>query len=319
MALSEDLNTLLASPDIHRFSHAAMATTYEIVIYGEDNEYASQAAWAAWQLLEQLEEDLSRYRPNSDISRVNALQPGEVIPVGPDAFACLQACKMLFEETGGLFDVTAGGLITAWREAAKTGAAPEKAQLDKLLSETGMQQLFLHEATFSVAVSEAPVTVDLGGYGKGYAVDQMSELLADEWEIETFLIHGGSSSVLARGKPGSLSGWPISISHPRTGQTLLPEILLEDTTLSGSGIQKGQHIIDPRTGQAVQHQDAAWVLAESAAIGDALSTTLMICSIAEAEVICRNFEGITALLLAAESDQLLELPAKGAFDRPQLS
>lgn len=284
-----------------------MATTYELVIYDEEAEYAAQAAWAAWQMLDQLEDDLSRYRPNSDISRINVAAPGQVLRIGPDAFACLECCQEIYEKSNGVFDITAGALITAWREADKKGVRLQDDELAELAAKTGMAALLLNATDFTVAVTDQGVTVDLGGFGKGYAVDQMCELLADEWEIENFLIHGGSSSVLARGALGKYGGWPVSLSHPNKDGVVLQELLLRDETLSGSGLQKGHHIVDPRNGQPAQHHDAAWVIAASAAVGDALSTTLMMCTMAEAEAICRQFPGLEALLLPKGAEGVLQL------------
>jgi len=88
-------------PDLHRFSHQAMAATFEIFICHKDNLYAKHAAHAAFEELDRLEADLSRFIENSDISRINTLEPHRPLPIGTPAFQCLQLCLALCEQTNG--------------------------------------------------------------------------------------------------------------------------------------------------------------------------------------------------------------------------
>jgi thiamine biosynthesis lipoprotein len=118
------------------------------------------------------------------------------------------------------------------------------------------------------------VKLDLGGIGKGYALDRMAEVL-DEWEIATALLHGGHSSVLALDAPPGLAGWPIEMGE-RT-------LAARRRALSASGIRaQGEHIIDPRTGRPPNRRVAAWVSLEldgsrsPGAVAEALSTAFMI-------------------------------------------
>ncbi|MFQ5628234.1 MAG: FAD:protein FMN transferase, partial [bacterium] len=92
--------------DCHHFSHHAMATVFEIYIAAEDAKYAGQAALAAFNELDLLEQELSRFIESSDISRINSLLPGQSTRVGPNAFECLQICQELYTKTGGGFDIT---------------------------------------------------------------------------------------------------------------------------------------------------------------------------------------------------------------------
>ncbi len=117
--------------------------------------------------------------------------------------------------------------------------------------------------------------VDLGGIGKGYAVDQMAELLGD-WSIDTALISGGYSSVLALDAPAGTKGWPLTLSDPANRKQILARPYLKRRALSGSGLQKGGHIIDPRTARPVKGKRAAWACAPDAATADALSTAFMV-------------------------------------------
>lgn len=275
------------TPHIHRFSHHAMATLYEIIIHHEEADYARQAAHAGFEEIDRLEQELSRFLPNSDISKINSLSAGETARIGPDAFNCLQQCKTLFEDTAGAFDITAGSLMKCWVNPDRSPRNPSQEEVETAHEKTGMQHIQLDENQFSVTLLNDAIHIDLGGFGKGYALDLVSDLLA-EWDIENALIHGGRSSVLAKGVYPGKTGWPVTLSHPNDTETLLGRLLLKDEALSSSGLQKGEHIIDPRSGYPAASKIAAWVITPDAATGDALSTALMIMTEGEIEEFFAN-------------------------------
>src|SRR5512133_4100006 len=101
-----------SSDGILRFSHHAMATFFEVMIYGEDPIYARQAAHEAFREVDHLEQELSRFIPNSDISCINALAPSGKMLLSPEAFDCLNLALQYSAETNGAFDVTVGSLVT---------------------------------------------------------------------------------------------------------------------------------------------------------------------------------------------------------------
>ena len=226
-------------PGLRRFSHEAMATTFEVFILHEDGHYAQQAAQAAFDRLDQLEQDLSQFIENSDISRINNLAAGQSLRIGLDTFECLQISRRIHIETNGAFDITVGFLLV---------------------------ELLMDD-----------VQIDLGGIGKGYAIDKMAELLRD-WSIDVALIHGGYSSALGVGSPPGTKDWPVTLSNPRNRKQTLARLCLQNRALSGAGLQKGRHIIDPRTAQPVEGRCAAWACACDAATADALSTAFMVMS-----------------------------------------
>lgn len=172
--------------------------------------------------------------------------------------------------------------------------------------------LHLDRRTHSVAVSVAGLVVDLGGIGKGYALDRAAETLR-EWSIDTALIHSGQSTLLALGSPrGAIgpsasgassissrrSGWEIAIRDPDDHARVLGTVRLRDRALSGSGtVIHGPHIIDPRTGKPAASPRGAWALAGSAAVSDALSTAFMVLLPDDVDNFCRGRADVGALLL----------------------
>ncbi len=283
-------------PGMKRFSHEAMATTYEIIIVHEDEQYARQAAAAAFDEVDRLETELSRFIQNSDISGINSLPANKPMQLGLDSFACLQISVRIHAETGGAFDITIGSIFKCWRNKDGTLREPSSEELDFARKHTGTNLLQLDEASHTVQLLAAPVLVDLGGVGKGYAVDRVAELLR-EWSIDVALISGGYSSVLALDAPPGTEGWPLTLSNPDNHKQILARSRLQNRALSGSGVQKGQHIIDPRTGRPVKGKRAAWSSAPDAATADALSTAFMIMSQDEIERYCSEHPSALAMII----------------------
>ncbi len=281
---------------VHRFAHQAMATTFEAIIQHEDGSYAQQAARAAFDEVDRLEGELSRYLENSDVARINNLAAYQPLLLSLDTFECLRISAQMYEETKGAFDVTVGFLVDCWRDQDKNPRTPLSEELAFAREHTGVHLLLLDEPTHAVALIKSPVRVDLGGVGKGYAVDKMAEMLR-EWSIDRALLHGGFSSVLALDAPHGAKGWPVTLSHPNNRSRTLARLELEHVSVSGSGLEKGRHIIDPRRGEPVRGVTAAWSIAPGAARADALSTAFMIMSPDEVKEYCSEQPSVRGLLI----------------------
>ena len=282
--------------NIHRFPHRAMATTFEIIVQYEDKTYAQRAAKAAFDELDRIEGELSRFIETSDVSRINNLPAGHPLLIGLDTFDCLRISAEVWAGTKGAFDVTVGFLVDCWRDEQKNPRTPSSQELQAARERTGMHLLLFDEATHAVALTRSPVRVDLGGVGKGYGVDRMAEMLR-EWSIDRALIHGGFSSVLALDAPEGSAGWPVTLSYPGDRSRSLARLQLERVSVSGSGLEKGPHIIDPRSGRPVQGKLATWSIAPDAAHADCLSTAFMVMSPDEVTAYCVAHPGVRSLII----------------------
>ena len=270
----------------HVFESRAMATMYQIFIRHEDKGYASQAAQEAFELLKDLEQELSYYISNSDITIFNQTEPGQTIRIGEHAWNCARICEDLYKLTKGLYDPTVGHF--------KHGAKPLK-------KKRGLGWVTDPEKNGLIR-KEEDVQMDLGGMGKGYALDQLALTLKD-WDIHDFLVHGGTSSVLTSGSmdPDG-KGWPVSLTL--VGDEKLETLHLKDESMSSSGIMKGGHIIDPATGKATKETRATWIIGPNAAVTDGLSTALMMMTNSDIKNLVKRKEGYKVIVRMDKKQQV---------------
>lgn len=261
-----------------------MATVFEIRIRYGDAVYAGQAAAAAFRLLDRIESELNRFSPNSDIAKLNASQPGETLQLGPHAFACLQRAFQLNAATQGALDISIGCLKEHFQQSNWWQKLwPSRKMM-------GMENIRLLDDHGKIMVT-SPVQVDLGGIGKGYAVDCLLEHL-HEWDIDDVLISGGASSVAARG-----GYWPVTLRHPQRPSEVLASLQLHNQAMGASGLEKGAHIINPRTQQPARGVLATWVIAADATTADAFSTAFMILSQKEAQRVLSAHPQLMVLII----------------------
>ncbi len=298
--------------DVHRFAHQAMATTFEIIVQHADQLYAQQAAHAAFDELDRIEGELSRYVETSDVARINHLGAGESLQLGLDTFECLRVSQRVHKQSRGAFDVTVGYLLDCWRDEAKRPRVPSADELTFARAHTGMTLLKLDESRFTIELFISPMRIDLGGVGKGYGVDEMASLLR-EWDVDRALIHGGFSSVLALEPPEGAQGWPVTLSDPTDRSRTLARLQLKRQAVSGSGLEKGAHIVDPRIGRPIEGKIAAWSITPDAVTGDALSTAFMIMTLEEVTKYCADHRDTRALLIVPSDDKSGRVVWAGAW------
>lgn len=282
--------------NLRRFSYKAMATVFEVFIIHEDTSYAEQAAYATFNLLDRLEAELSRYVENSDISIINNLPVGEKYTAGINTFSCLKQCQRLYYDTNKCFDITIGTLFDCWLSKDKKLLNPTDEQLVWAKEHTGADLYLLDDEFITVELKVSPLKIDLGGFGKGYAVDEMVKVFAD-WGITKALIHGGRSSVFGMGCPEGEKGWPVIISNPLDRKQILETLYLCDYAISGSGLEKGSHIIDPRSARPIKGKAASWSASLSAGVADGLSTAFMIMNDEEIRKYCESSRGDFAMVM----------------------
>jgi thiamine biosynthesis lipoprotein len=289
------------------YTRRAMACDFEVQVPAGRDAATAQHLLDALDLLEPLEAQMTIYRSESEVLRINSQAADGPVTVESRLFALFQLAERLHRETDGALDITTGPLSAAWGFSRREGRMPSDSEISAVLANVGMNHVELDAANETVAFRRPGVSLHLNCIGKGYALDRMAETLAERG-VDEYLLHGGRSSVLARGScPGSeLAGWAIGLRHPLRPEERLGEFLLVNQALgtSGSGTQSFEHdgrryghLLDPRTGRPVENIFTATVLAPTAAEADALSTAFYIMGPARTAEYCASRPEIAAMLV----------------------
>jgi len=265
----------------YTFSANAMATQFSIMVCHNDSRYAEQAATDAFRILSEIETELSFFIPNSQVSRINSASPGETKIINYYCFECLSLALEYSRQTNGAFYPFAGFL-------KMKSLVPEIHQASELIE--------LDNEKKSVTIKKTPLGLDLGGIGKGYAVEKIRQMLL-EWEISDFLISGGKSSVYANGSHPEYDGWPVAIFDPNQMNSLIKTIILKDMSVGSSGTAKGSHIYNPFTGKVIESKRFTWITGPDAVMTECFSTAAIILGKERTAELIKRFPGTDFMML----------------------
>ena len=287
-----------------RLSTRAMACEVAVLL-NPSPDLNIEAASAALELIHQLEDQMSVYRDTSELSLLNQKAAQTAVQVEPQLFELLQRCQELSIATSAAFDPTSGPLVDLWRRCREQSRIPNEEEIGAALARTGVGHLQFDKASRTVAFGQSGTELNLGGIGKGYALDRAGRVMSGRGMTD-WLLHGGRSSILARGDHSGRGGWPVGIRNPLFPGQRLATILLKDCgfSTSGSGVQHFRHggkryghIIDPRSGWPVEGILSVSVIAATAAEADALSTAFFVLGVENARTYCDNHDDVSALLI----------------------
>lgn len=265
----------------------AMACDFHVFLNAGQHAGAVEAASQALDLVEQLEAQLTVFRPDSEVSVINRDAAARPCVVEARLFDLLARCVHWSQATGGAYDITAGPLVKVWGFYTRSGRFPNADEVAEAMQRVGSQHLELDAQQRTIRFARPGMELNLGSVGKGYALDRCAEIL-EAAGVHDFLIHGGQSSILARGTrdPGSeVPEWRVALRHPLRSERRLAELRIRQRALgtSGSGQQfffhRGRrygHVLDPRSGRPAEGVLSATVLAPDAAEADALATAFFV-------------------------------------------
>jgi len=299
------LTTPDAGPTV-RLATRAMACEFQVMLNpGANSTLQTWQASDALELVHSLEDQMTVYREHSELLDINRNAAQSPIVVEERLFGLLQQACDICTLTSGAYDPTSQPLVSLWRRCREDARVPTDDEVAAALALTGIGHVALDATAGSVRFDRPGVELNLNGIGKGYALDRAAEVLIDK-EISEWLLHGGRSSVLARGDHNGLGGWPVGIGNPLFRETRLATLLLKDQAMgtSGSGTQffrvEGRrfgHILDPRTGWPAEDMLSVTVLAPSAAQADALATAFFVLGVEKAQKCCDTLDGVGAILI----------------------
>ncbi len=291
----------------------AMACEFQVHLNAGQYQQGTEIAIEAFNLVDALEDQMSVFRETSEICQINRTAATGPVEVEPRLFELLRLAMRLHRETDGAFDLTVSPLWEVWGFARRAGTLPTEAQLTEALRDVGSQLVELDARRGTIHFHRQGVRLNFGSIGKGYALDRCAEVLRQAG-VEDFLVHGGQSSVLARGaqtaraesRESGPKHWSVGVRHPLRPDRRLAEIRLGDRALATSG-SRGQsfvhggrrygHILDPRTGQPAEGVLSATAVAPTAAEADALSTAFYVMGPQRTLDFCQSRPEIAAMMV----------------------
>jgi thiamine biosynthesis lipoprotein len=243
-----------AHADWVRREEAVMGTRVYVEAWHDDPVRGEQAVDAVFAEMHRINELMSHYRPESQLSRINARAAVEPVAVDPELFELLRTSVRFSELTGGAFDITYAsvGYLYDYRRQVH----PSEQEIAAALPGVNYRNLILDAANNTVKFGREGMRIDLGGIAKGYACDRGVEILKRHGVANAIITAGGDTRLLGdrRGRP-----WTIGIRHPDDRSRVVLSMPLEDVGISTSGdyeryFDEGgvryHHIIDPKTGHS---------------------------------------------------------------------
>lgn len=251
-----------ASETFHGSMTGIMGTRLDMVVTGYGKPFTQSVWHTVVTELERLDRMLNRFDGDSELSRINRKAAKSPVRVSPEMWRILTDCRRYHTLTCGLFDIT----------------------LDDL------SKVVFDEATCAVTFPSDGFSFDLGGYAKGYAMEKIKHILAENGIANAF-IDFGNSSIMALGHHPYGDCWLVSIENPYNKGEILGEVRLRDNDLSTSGNTSAYtgHIVHPHTGQCTDAKKLTCVVAGNSVQAEVLSTTMMLATAEQTERIMSHF------------------------------
>lgn len=308
-------------PQVYGLSGPTMGTRYNIKLAlspSRSKEIDALSQGIAKALLG-VEQRMSTYRDNSELSQFNVSSPGDWVLVSDPLFRVISAAQDLSKRSAGAFDVTVGPLVNLWGFGPehKLDEVPTDDELSKAFQRVGYEKLLLDTARKRIK-KKGDLYLDLSAIAKGYGVDKIVQLLRSN-DIESALVEVGGE-IRAFGLKPDGKDWRIAIESPISNLRAVQKIIaLKDSALATSGDYRNyfekdsvrySHTIDSRTGRPITHKLASvTVLHESCMLADGLATMFMAMG-PDAAMNYANNHNIAIFMLVKRGDTFAELSSK---------
>lgn len=290
-------------------SASLMGTKWHIALYSHDTATANVAFRRAWDVLKEIDRDLSNYSAESELSLLCSSAPhASPMPAGKHLWRVLVAADELSRETDGAFDVTIGPVSKLWRHARKRKTLPSARRLETARSLVGFQFIELDKQSQRVRLTRRGMQIDLGGIAKGYAVDQAVEAIRSTG-IASMLVNGGGDLFVGAAPPDQ-SGWEVDVARLNPAQPPL-KTKLTNAAIATSGDawqyvevdgKRYSHIIDPRTGVGTMQRKSVSVLASTCMEADGLASAICVLDHIAGKALLKGRSGVEFLQIVVGSN-----------------
>ncbi|WP_299493157.1 FAD:protein FMN transferase [uncultured Shewanella sp.] len=288
-----------------------MGTTYHIKIMpGKSAIDAKALQIKIDKALEEVNNQMSTYRPDSELSRFNQMSSHETINVSPDTVKVINEAIKLYKITDGALDITLGPLVNLWGFGPdkRPVTEPTQADIDKQRARTGIQYIKVSGTQLSKAHDD--LYVDLSSIAKGFGVDKVAALL-DQYQPQGYLVEVGGE-IRLKGTKGDNQPWRIAVEQPSEEGVAVQQVISPgNMSMATSGDyrnyyeedgQQFSHLIDPRTGYPIKHRLASvTVLNKDCMVADGYATAMMVLG-TQASLALAKRENLAIMLIEKRDD-----------------
>jgi thiamine biosynthesis lipoprotein len=266
---------------------------------------------------------MSNYKKESVLSQLNKNASEEPTDCNNELAYVIEQSLQYSDMTDGAFDITIGPLMKKWGFFKDQGRIPGKEELASTLESVSYKNIIIEEKTIK-SLSKNPVTVktvyfknagtriDLGGIGKGYAVDMAARVLKQNGISSALINFAGN--IYTFGTPPGKDSWVIGLQHPRKSEGLLGAFEIKDKAVSTSGDyekfftiegKRYSHIIDPRTGNPVKGIVSVTIVTDNATRADALSTGVFVLGLEQGMALIEKLTDVEGIIIYEDADSKL--------------
>ena len=257
-----------------------MGTLVEITLSHSDPDVVQAATTQAFDEMQRIEQLMSTYIPDSEISRINRSAGKEAIPVSREVEEVIREGIYWSEQSSGAFDITVEPLVYLWDFDGEKEIIPSENTLRKTASLVNYKDIEIKDHT--VRLKRRGMAINVGGLAKGYAVDRAISILRSK--VKNGIVNAGGD-LFAFGQKKPKTPWNIGLQHPRKPQELLAAFAVQNQAIATSGdyqryfIKDGiryHHIFDPQTGKPARLMISATIITTEVMDADALATAVFV-------------------------------------------
>ncbi|MEP4544821.1 MAG: FAD:protein FMN transferase [Saccharospirillum sp.] len=271
--------------EVHKLSGYSMGTSYTVSIVAKDSE-ARALDGEVRTVIDEVNVAMSTYLPRSDVSRFNEAAVDGWVTVSPMTAEVVSLALEVAEASDGAFDPTIGPLVNLWGFGPKetTDQVPSEEEIEAAMAMVGWQAIEVDSTAHKLRKTE-PRELDLSAIAKGYAVDQVADML-EARGINNYLVEIGGEMRFAGTKPEN-EAWRVAIESPDSERRSVYKILeVSEGSMATSGDYRNffeqdgmrySHTLDPQTGYPIRHDlVSATVIGERSVLSDAYATAFMV-------------------------------------------
>lgn len=292
-----------------------MGSIMTISVYGNNGDEIERTIRSAFDEAKRLEQLMSNYRNDSELSRINRLAPDKPVNCDAELLYVIETSLHYSNLTNGAFDITVSPMVNLWgffadNDGNINGNIPDDKEIMALMPAISYKNILTsnvdaqHNSAGTIFFKNPLTRIDLGAIGKGYAVDKVVEILKRDG-VESALVNF-AGNISAYGSPGNRDKWTIGLRDPKNSSNIVGSFKIKNGAVSTSGdyeryfVKDGKrytHIIDPRTGKPVSGILSVTIVTDNATKADALSTGVFVLSADEGFKLIEELDNVEGVVI----------------------